>query len=176
MLNVYIIMHCMEKFFDIFKQIMPNFNGNKITTGGLFMLFVVIVAISYLLLKFVFGCTFQNHALVVVWIITAFSLSLSLSCFYSAFVDWFKKQSIINAHKKRLFSVLDKLIDESKETFKECAQKDKDIFEINQEEETTLQILEDREIYPVKIIENNQFKYGIIKEQYFKWLKEYFKK
>lgn len=71
---------------------------------------------------------------------------------------------------------MDKLIDTSKETFKGCAENNRDVFLINEEEEAMLKILEDREIYPVKIIRENQFKYGIIKENYFKWLKAYFAK
>lgn len=166
----------MEKIFEILKQLMPNFKGNKITLGGLFMLFFVILVASYFFLKLVMGCTFQNAALVIVWIIAVFSLSMAITCFYSFFVDWFEKQTLIKAKKKNLFLILDKSGYKTREFFKNCIDENTDLFQIKDDEQNILDILEEREIHILKTFYQGHFKYGMIKEPYFEWLKEYFKK
>lgn len=165
----------MERLFEVFKQIMPDFKGNKITLGGLFMLFGVTLIASYFFLKYVMNCTFQNPALVIVWIIIAFSLSMAVSCFYSAFIDWFEKQAVINADKKYFFSVLDKSGETIRDFFKACIDNNTDIFEIREDERNILKVLDDREIYIARTFSQDNFKYGIINPRYFEWLKEYFK-
>lgn len=166
----------MEKIFEVLKQLMPNFKGNKITLGGLFMLFFVILVASYFFLKLVMGCTFHNVALVIVWIIAVFSLSIAVTCFYSAFIDWFEKQTLINAKKKYFFSILDKSGNKTREFFKNCVNENTDLFQIKDDEKNILDILEEREIHIIKPFYQGYFKYGIIKEPYFEWLKSYFNK
>ena len=83
-----------EIFANIIKSV---FNLDKISIGVMLMLFFIIFVSSFLFLKYIIGFEFTNNQLVLIWIISVCSLTLSLTFFFANFREWQKE---LNEFKK----------------------------------------------------------------------------
>lgn len=162
----------MEKIAEVLKYLIPDFKGDKIIIGALFMLFIIIFSLSYLFFKYILSCTFSNPFLNIMWAICTFALSMALICFLSAYKDYLKKQIKIKKDKENLLFILNHCTVDVIGFFKEFIKQNSDTIITTESQHNILNYLRLRDI-DIQYLGENYYK--ITKEQ-FEILKEYFRK
>lgn len=164
----------MEKIVEIFKNLIPDFKGDRIMAGAFFMFFIIIFSLSYLFFKYILHCAFSNPFLNTMWAICTFCLAMALICFLSAYKDYLIVKNKEKKEREYFYNVLNRAGGNVRKFFEDLIRADKDIFEINSKNTLVLEYLNLRnlDIYQECRLSNNRI--AIIKRKYFNLLKEYF--
>lgn len=153
----------MEKIVEIFKNLIPDFKGDRIMTGAFFMFFIIIFLLSYLFFKYVLHCAFSNPFLNTMWAICTFCLAMALICFLSAYKDYLIIKNKEKKEREHFLFVLKHCSKEARDFFKEFVTQNSNTIIMNKSQHSILNYLRLQDI-----------NIGFIGDEYYKITKEQF--